>query len=66
MENFSFYNLSVFLGIIGMLLILFSFIIVLPFVKTKSKYKLHKSLAITGLLASLIHGFVMLFFSLFS
>jgi hypothetical protein len=65
MENFSVYQLTVYLGIVGLLCMSFSFLSGLRFIKPKPKYKLHKRIGIIGFTAVVIHGFTMLFFTLF-
>ena len=42
MENFSFYQVTVYLGILGFLCMSFSFLSGMRFIKPKPKYKLHK------------------------
>ena len=66
MENFSIYNLTLFLGILGFVMLLFSFLTGMRIIKVKPKYRLHRRFGIVGFTASAIHALVMLYYYLFS
>jgi hypothetical protein len=66
MEHVTIYNLSVFLGVIGFLLLLLSFLTGIKVIKSGSKNNLHKLFSIIGFAAAAVHSMVMLYFSIFS
>jgi hypothetical protein len=66
MENFSFYQVTVYLGILGFLCMSFSFLSGMRFIKPKPKYKLHKRIGIIGFTAVVVHGCTMLYFTFFA
>lgn len=56
------YDVSLYLGILGFLLFLFSFISGMRYIKPKDRIKWHKRIGIIGTIAMSIHACVMLFF----
>lgn len=65
MEDISIYDITIWLGILGLLLITFSFLSGMRIIKTNPKLRLHKKLSIIGFIFAAIHGLVMLYFYLF-
>jgi len=59
------YTLSIYLGIVGFCLFLFSFLSGMRIIKIKAKYLLHKRVGIVGFIVVCIHGFVMFYFHFF-
>jgi len=66
MENISIYDVVIYVGILGLLLIIISFLTGMRIIKVNPKMRLHKKIGIAGFVAASIHGFVMLYFYLFS
>lgn len=66
MEDISIYDIIIYLGILGLALIIFSFLSGLRWIKTNPKRKLHKRIGIIGFAAAATHGFTMLYFYFFS
>jgi DMSO/TMAO reductase YedYZ heme-binding membrane subunit len=63
MENITFYEVAVYVGILGLLCITFSFLSGLRIIKIKAKYRLHKRVGIIGFGAVIVHGLTMLYYS---
>lgn len=57
------YDISLYLGILGFLLFIFSFLTGMRIIKPNPKYRLHKRIGIIGFTAMFFHGCVMLFFN---
>jgi DMSO/TMAO reductase YedYZ heme-binding membrane subunit len=55
-------NISIYMGIVGFLLCIFSFLSGMRYIKTNIKYRLHKRLGIVGFAAVSIHACIMLYF----
>lgn len=66
MEDFSIYNVTIILGIIGFFLLVFTFLTGARIIKFPVKYRIHRRTGIVGFVASAIHAIVMLYFYLFS
>lgn len=66
MENLSIYDISIYLGILGFILLSFSFLSGMHIIKIKAKYRLHKRIGIIGFSAAATHALVMLYFFFFS
>lgn len=66
MEDFNIYSVTIYLGIIGFILLTFSFLSGMRIIKVKAKYKLHKRIGIIGFSAAAIHALVMLYYFFFS
>ncbi|MBK8805865.1 MAG: hypothetical protein IPO21_04105 [Bacteroidales bacterium] len=66
MEDLSIYDFIIYLGILGLILMIFSFLSGMRYIKVKPKLRLHKRLGIVGFLAASVHGFSMLYFYFFS
>ncbi|EKD32246.1 MAG: hypothetical protein ACD_77C00143G0016 [uncultured bacterium] len=64
--EFSIFNISLFLGMAGLLAFIISFLTGLRFIKIKAKYKLHKRIGIAGFIAVCIHGCVMSYYYFFT
>ncbi len=60
------YNISLYLGIAGFFLFLFSFLSGLRIIKVKAKYRLHKRVGVVGFMAVCGHGLVMCYFHFFN
>lgn len=60
------YNISLYLGIAGFILFLFSFLTGLRIIKVKAKYRLHKRVGVVGFMAVCVHGLVMCYFHFFN
>jgi hypothetical protein len=66
MNGLSFYNISLFLGILGFISIMFSFLSGMHIIKPGKKYRLHRRIGIAGFLMSSVHAVTMLYYTLFS
>jgi len=70
MEQFNITDLivkvAVYVGILGFLMVIFSFLSGLRIFKPKPKYKLHKRIGIIGFIALSIHALTMLYFYFFT
>jgi DMSO/TMAO reductase YedYZ heme-binding membrane subunit len=64
--EFSFYDIAIYLGILGLLMMIFSFLTGMRIIKIKPKYKVHKRVGILGFVFALIHGCTMLYSYFFS
>jgi len=62
----TFYDIVIYLGILGLLMMIFSFLTGMRYIKIKPKYKVHKRVGIVGFILALIHGCTMLYNYLFS
>lgn len=60
-----FYEIIVYVGILGLLMMIFSFLTGMRYIKIKPKYKVHKRIGILGFLFALAHGCTMLYFKFF-
>jgi len=60
------FNVSLYLGIAGFLMFVFSFLSGLRYIKIKAKYRLHKRIGIAGFCAVSVHAFVMSYFYFFT
>lgn len=56
------FNVSLYLGIAGFLMFVFSFLSGLRFIKVKAKYRLHKRIGVIGFCCVTVHAFVMSYF----
>ncbi len=66
MENFPIYETSIWIGIIGFILIIFTSLLGYRIIKTPVKMHLHRRIGILGLVACTIHSFIMFYFYLFT
>ncbi|MBP1673056.1 MAG: hypothetical protein H6Q25_871 [Bacteroidetes bacterium] len=62
----SFYDIVIYLGILGLLMMIISFLTGMRYIKIKPKYKVHKRIGILGFIFAMIHGFTMLYNYFFS
>jgi len=62
----TFYDITVYLGILGLLMMIFSFLTGMRIWKSKKRILYHKRVGIIGFIAAMIHGCVMLYTYLFS
>jgi hypothetical protein len=60
------FRISLYLGLAGFTLFVFSFLSGLRIIKPKSKYHLHKRVGIIGFSAIVIHALVMSYFYFFT
>lgn len=60
------FTVSLYLGIAGFLMFVFSFLSGLRFIKIKAKYRLHKRVGIAGFSFVCVHAFVMSYFYFFT
>lgn len=56
------YEISLYLGIIGFITLIYSFLTGMRYVNPKPKFKLHKRISIIGAILMAIHSIVMIFF----
>jgi hypothetical protein len=64
--DISFYDIVIYLGILGLLMMIISFLTGMRYIKIKPKYKVHKRIGILGFIFAMIHGFTMLYNYFFS
>jgi DMSO/TMAO reductase YedYZ heme-binding membrane subunit len=62
----TFYDIVIYLGILGLLMMIFSFLTGMRYIKIKPKYKVHKRVGVVGFIFAMIHGFTMLYNYFFS
>lgn len=60
------YELSIYMGIVGFVMIVFSFLTGLRVFKFKAKYRIHKKIGIVGFAVVSVHAFIMLYYFFFS
>ena len=62
MESITFYDIVLYFGVSGLMMMIFSFLTGMRIIKTKPKLRLHKWFGIFGFIAASIHGFTMLYY----
>ena len=65
MEQFL-WDFSVYISLVGLLFLLFSFLTGMRIIKIKPKYKAHKILAIAAFATIMPHAFIMIYFYFFT
>jgi DMSO/TMAO reductase YedYZ heme-binding membrane subunit len=64
--DITFYDITVYLGILGLLMMIFSFLTGMRIWKSKKRMIYHKRIGIVGFIAAMVHGFTMLYYFFFS
>ncbi len=62
----TFIDIIIYLGILGLLMMIISFLTGMRYIKIKPKYKVHKTVGIVGFIFALIHGCTMFYLKFFS
>lgn len=60
------WDFSVYISLIGLVFLLFSFLTGMRIIKIKPKYKAHKKLAIAAFVTIMPHAFIMIWFYFFT
>lgn len=66
LDDIPLFDITIYLGLLGLIMMLFSFLTGMKIIKIKPKYHFHKKIGIIGFCAASIHGLVMCYFYFFN